>query len=455
MTRPTPRRSRPGPAAAGVLAVGATLAVLGSGTALAAGNPGSAQRGSSVTSGPAPDVTLTAARSGDTLAPGVGRPGVGSPAGGSGFVINVKTRTSGPGLAVKEGLNIRHTDRLGRVNPDFPGLVVTADSTLTKPDGGLIPAGTNLAPLFNIAGTDDSAGPGVTTWAGWHVLESLAPGTKALTVRASVTDLAGRTGSTVQTYPVSSRAGGSGQALTPPPGTTTTSADHRGPQLSLVGPELPTAVAVGTLPKPTLANGTLFFVQLDALDVARHGIAVNENAGGKGVIVDPTQIKAGGANRNAPGLEFTFNAGLRQPNGNLVPAGHNLAPLFNLAGSTTARTGAVRTTFNWVVGGSLVLPAGQHRLTMTARVTDDAGYRTTTSRTVEISPAISGQQLTPQPNAANSTSVSIDAGTGGQAATAVGGQAQRDLGLGAVAAAGMVLAGLSGRQLRRWATLRR
>jgi len=160
MTRSTPRRSRPVPAAAGALVVGATLVVLGSGTALAASNPGSAQPGSSVTSGPAPDVTLTAAQSGDTLAPGVGRPGMGSPGMGSGFVINVKTRTfGGPGPAVKEGLNIRHTDRLGRVNPDFPGLVVTADSTLTKPDGGLIPAGTNLAPLFNIAGTDDSAGP--------------------------------------------------------------------------------------------------------------------------------------------------------------------------------------------------------------------------------------------------------------------------------------------------------
>ena len=28
---------------------------------------------------------------------------------------------------------------------------------------------TNLANLFNIAGTDDIPGPGVTIWAGWHV----------------------------------------------------------------------------------------------------------------------------------------------------------------------------------------------------------------------------------------------------------------------------------------------
>lgn len=84
---------------------------------------------------------------------------------------------------------------------------------------------------------------------------------------------------------------------------------------------------------------------------------------------------------------------------------------------------------------------------MTDRVTDDAGYRPITSRTVEISPTISGQQLTHRPDAANSNPVSVSAGTGGQAVTASSGEGERDLDLGAVAVAvaGRVLAGLSGR----------
>ena len=343
-----------------------------------------------------PDVSLTSAVEGDAVAPGLGRPNAGSATEGSGFVITVEAKTHGrTGIAVNEALNIRHTAQLGQPNPDFPGLTVTVDNTLTKPDGGTIAAGTNLASLFNIAGTDDSRGPGVTVWAGWHVLESLAPGTTSLTVTASVTDLAGHTGTEQQTYRV--LATGSGQGLTPPPAPVTTGTDGTGPELEFSAPEHSTSVATGTLPQPTLANGTLFFIQVDALDVAHHGVGVNENANGKGPIADPTQIGAKGPNRNAPGFTFTFDAALRQPNGNLVPAGQNLAPLFNIAGSAVGEDGAVRTTFAWVVGGALVLPAGQHTLTMTATLTDNTGASGTASRQVDISPVTSGQLLTPQP----------------------------------------------------------
>ena len=349
--------------------------------------------------GGGPEVSLTSAVDGDAVAPGIGLPGAGSATEGSGFVINVEAQTRNrTGIAVDEELNIRNTALLGQANPHFPGLVVTVDNTLTKPDGTTIPAGTNLANLFNIAGTDDSRGPGVTVWAGWHVLESLAPGTTHLTVTARVTDLAGHTGSDVQTYRVSSAPGRSGQALTPPPGPVPAPTTGTGPQLEFAAPENPTAVATGTLPQPTLSNGTLFFIQLDALDVAQHGIGVSENGvAGAGVIVDPTQIAVHGPNRNAPGLNFTFDVALRQPNGNLVPAGQNLAPLFNIAGSAVGPHQAVRSTFDWVVGGSLVLPAGQHTLTMTATVTDNAGAHSTLRQTVGISPVVSGQNLTPQP----------------------------------------------------------
>jgi hypothetical protein len=366
----------------------ATFAVLGT-TGTAAAKPSEDGRG--------PEVSLTSAQPGDALAPGAGLPGAGS-VDGTGFAINVEAKTRGRvDIAVNESLNIRNPDLLGGPNPNFPGLVVTVDNDLTKPDGGIIPAGTNLAPLFNIAGTDDTPGPGVTVWAGWHVLESLAPGTSDVTVTASVTDAAGHTGTAVETYDVTSAAGDSGQALTPAPGPVPAHTDGPGPQLAFRAPERPTSVAVGTLPQPDPSNGTLFFIQLDALDVAHHGIGVNENADGKGTILDATQISAVGPNRNFPGLDFTFDADLRQPNGNLVPAGQNLAPLFNVAGSSVGPDGAVRTTFDWVVGGSLELEPGQKTLTMIATLTDDAGADSTITRTMRISDVASGQLLTPQP----------------------------------------------------------
>lgn len=385
-------------APSGVLAGAAAFTVL---VALAPAGVARASEPGEHGRGGGPDVSLTAAVEGDALAPGIGRPGAGSADGGSGFVINVEAQTHGrTPIAVNEALNIRNTALLGQANPNFPGLNVTVDNDLTTPTGGVIKAGTNLAALFNIAGTDDSRGPGSTVWAGWHVLESLAPGTSALTVTASVTDLAGRTGTERQTYRVSTAAGASGQALTPAPAPVPAPTSARGPELELSAPENPTSVATGTLPQPTLSNGTLFFIQVDALDVAHHGIGVNESGSGTGTIAAPTAIPAGGSgatNPNAPGLSFSFDAGLRQPNGNLIAAGQNLAPLFNLAGSAVGPDGAIRTTFDWVVGGSLVLPAGQRSLTMTATVTDNAGGTSTTRQTVGISPVTSGQDLTPQP----------------------------------------------------------
>lgn len=346
-----------------------------------------------------PLLTLSSPNEGDSIAPGEGRVGAGSPD-GTGFTLDLQVQTlDAVGVQVNEGLNIRDTSRVGQPNVNFPGLDVRVDRDLITPAGTTIAAGTNLAALFNIAGTDDTPGPGVTVWAGWHVLESLLPGTPSLTVTAKVTDEAGRTSTTVETYAVTAQRGASGQALTPPAtATVTTSSDIRGPQVSFQAPDATSSIALGTLPQPTLANGTLHFIQVDALDVARHGLAVDENgAMNAGVIADPTQIGAKGSNRNAPGLDFTFDVALRQPNGNLVPAGQNLAPLFNIAGSSIAPDGSIRTSFGWVVGGSLVLPTGQRTVTMTATVTDLAGRSTSTSQTVGLSPVTSGQQLTPQP----------------------------------------------------------
>lgn len=378
------------------LIAGVGLAVTGVGVANASpyyGHNGHSTKG--------PEVHLTAPIGGEALAPGIGKPGHGSLTEGSGFVITVEAISQGrTGIAVKEGLNIRHTELLGGANPNFPGLDVTVDNDLTKPDGGLIKAGTNLAPLFNVAGTDDSAGPGSTAWASWHVLESLKPGTKKLTLTAKVTDQAGRTGVTKRTYSVTSAAGKSGQALTPRPGTVAAGKSRnygRGPGIEFTSPVGLSSVAKGTLPQPTLDNGSLFFIGLDINGIKEHTISVNENADGAGQIVDGSQIGAKGPNRNIPGLNFTFDAPLRQPNGNLVPAGQNLAPLFNTAGSSIGRDGTVSTSLGWVVGGSIEIPKGKKTLLMTAKITDDQGATKTVRKLVLMSSVTSGQDLTPAP----------------------------------------------------------
>ena len=88
---------------------------------------------------------------------------------------------------------------------------------------------------------------------------------------------------------------------------------------------------------------------------------------------------------------------LRQPNGNAVPAGANLAPLFDLAGSEIDSSGVIRTTADWVVGGSLVVPDGKKTVTITAKVTDNSGRTGTVKSVLAISAVTSGQNLTSAP----------------------------------------------------------
>ena len=143
----------------------------------------------------------------------------------------------------------------------------------------------------------------------------------------------------------------------------------------------------------------MFFIQVSALDKTRAGIAINENGFGKpdaarGTIVDPTQSSKG-PNRFVPGLYVTFDVPLLQPNGNIIVAGDNLAPVFNIAGSEVEPSGLVRSTFSWVVGGSLLIPAGKTFVTIKSRVTDNNGKTGTVTKVVQISPVVNGQDLTP------------------------------------------------------------
>ena len=132
----------------------------------------------------APVLRIVSPAAGVSLARGEGLPGAGS-FNGTGFSINLEMITRDRvGIGAREGTNVRDPSLLGRSNPNLPTLEVTFDADLIKPDGTIIPAGTNLAPLFNIAGSDDTPGAGVTLWTGWHVLESFRDETKSVTIKA-------------------------------------------------------------------------------------------------------------------------------------------------------------------------------------------------------------------------------------------------------------------------------
>ena len=53
-------------------------------------------------------------------------------------------------------------------------------------------------------------------------------------------------------------------------------------------------------------------------------------------------------------------------------------------------SGFVRTTFGWVVGGTLQLPAGKTSVTIKAAVVDNAGKTGSATQVVPISPVDNG-----------------------------------------------------------------
>ena len=347
-----------------------------------------------------PVVRITSPLTGEVVAPGEGRVGAGSLTGGSAFAIVVETVTGDAAdVPATESVNIRNTALLGQANPNFPGLVVLIDADLITPDGAIIPRNTNLANLFNTLGTDDSPGDGVTIWAGWHVLESLPDDVRHFTITATVRDAAGRVGTDVVRVKVDKHAS-TGQALTPAPALVSGDGadDADGPEVALVGPRDPSSLAPGT---PTA--GSFVFFQVSAFDRTGAGIGVNENGAGitdpVGLIRDGGQLAVAGANRNFPGLDFTADVDFRRANGLIVPAGQNLGPLFDIAGSALDHrgNGRVVTTATWVVGGSFVLPEGKTSVTVTTRVTDNAGKTGSVSRAFAASPVSDGQALTPTP----------------------------------------------------------
>ena len=360
----------------------------------------------------APQVRFTSPLNGARVARGDGLTGAGS-LNGTGFAINLEIFTrDATGVKLNEATQvpgnpgIRNADLLGQLNPEFPGLFVFIDKDLIKPDGTIIPKNTNLATLFNVAGTDDTPGPGITAWVGWHVLESLPPGTKQFTITAAVVDDARRIGfDKIQVYVDPHLT--SGNALTPDPITFAGEGEVNvnGPAVEIVAPRVPSSITTGeqsALPNEQI--GSLNFIQVNIVDYAGAGIAVDELGNtvtqpefGPGSILDPVQLGRGD-NRNFPGLLFTFDVPLRAPTGVLVPAGGNLTPVFNVVGSEVdPLTGAVRVVADWVVGGALIVPRGKPFVTFTAKVTDNQGNAGIAKRTFQISDVPGGQLLTPAP----------------------------------------------------------
>ena len=290
------------------------------------------------------------------IAVGEGFVGAGSP-NGSGFALNLEIVTrDAQSLKVNESLNVRNTALLGSPNPNIPGLSVVFDTDLVTPDGGIIPRNTNLASLFNIAGTDDTPGEGVTVWLGWHVLESLrgASSPRPVTITASITDSFGRVGTDQIRFQRQRFGAASGQALTPAPTAVSDDGidDTDGPEVTMIAPRVPSRVSTGPVagnPAPP-ATGSLFFIQVTALDRFRHGIGVSENGQGTGAnsalgtildasqIVNPNFPNALRFNRNYPGLNVTFDVPLRQPNGNVVPAARILRRFLTSRAAKRMRT---------------------------------------------------------------------------------------------------------------------
>jgi len=363
--------------------------------------------------GLAPQVRITSPLDGDFIAPGNGNIGAGDP-NGTGFAINVEVVTHDKdSLAVDEDVNIRNVSALGGVNPHFPGLFVFIDENLIKPDGGIIPANTNLGPLFNIAGTDDTPGPGVTVWAGWHVLESIRPRNgSSFHLTVAVIDSLGRIGSDKVTLFVdpakTDRFGTSGNGLTQNPGEPNRVVGGTAPIVSIVAPREPTAVTFGQAPP----NGSLHFIQVSIID--REGDVVVDELGGSDGLLDPANPNlaaqlariddgaagVGNPNRNVPGFDFRFSV----PSGAAAGSANvNVARLFNIAGSEVVLledgTPAVRTVLNWVVAAPFVGSALLDQfVTFTATVTDANGNQGVATRTFQLTDsAANGDALTPQP----------------------------------------------------------
>lgn len=377
----------------------------------------------------APQVRITSPLAGAFIAPGNSKVGSGDP-NGTGFAIVAEIFTrDAVGVAVDEDVNIRHVEALSGRNPQFPGLFVFIDEDLITPDGAVIPANVNLGPLFNIAGTDDTPGPGVTTWVGWHVLESIRPREgNTFHVTVAVVDQSERIAFDRVTLHVdelvTGRFGSSGNGLTQDPGEPNRVPRGTAPIVEIIAPREPSAVTFGEAPP----NGSLHYIQVTIVD--REGDVVVDELGASDGLLDPTSVDlaaqfgriddpaagVGNPNRNVPGFDFRFSVPSGAAGGSVDV---NVARAFNIAGSEVILledgTPAVRTVLNWVVAAPFVGAAlDENFVTLTAIVTDANRHQTVATRTLQLTDsAANGDELTPQPAATPSSTFEHALGSGG------------------------------------------
>ena len=363
---------------------------------------------------PGTQVRITSPLDGAIVARGKSRLGAGDP-NGAGFAIvaEIVTRDKGD-VTVDENVNIRNVTALPGRNPQFPGLLVFIDEDLITPDGTILRANTNLASLFNIAGTDDTPGAGVTIWTGWHVLESISPlAGDSFNLTVAVVDDRGRLAFDKVTLgvagSVTDRFGVSGNGLTQNPGEANRIAGGTAPIVQILAPREPSAVTLGEAPP----KGSLHFIQVAITD--KEGDVVVDELGAADGLLDPTNPNlaaqfgriddpaagAGNPNRNVPGFDFRFSVPSGAAGGN---ANVNVARLFNVAGSEVILledgTPAVRTVLNWVVAAPFVGSAlDENFVTFTATVTDANGHQGVATSTFQLTDsAANGKLLTPQPS---------------------------------------------------------
>jgi hypothetical protein len=166
----------------------------------------------------------------------------------------------------------------------------------------------------------------VTAWLGWHVLESVLASTQNLTMTVFFVDRDGRVARDEVKLNVD-RSRLSGQALTPAPETfshVASAVDTGGPEVSLIAPRVPTAIAVGPhrrqpQPDQRLAVLHLAVGRRSRRQRHRRQAKAGQTADGSPpqpeypgrLIFDPTVIPRGGGalgpNRNFPGMIVTFN----------------------------------------------------------------------------------------------------------------------------------------------------
>ena len=166
-----------------------------------------------------------------------------------------------------------------------PGCPFFFDVDLITPDGSVLPKFNNFASAFNIAGTDDTPGDGVTAWLGWHMLESVPEDVNEFTMTAAFVDDAGRIGIDRITLKVD-RSKSSGQALTPEPlALIGTEGVPDTPEVTLIAPRVPTSIALGAQDNTLNAsNGALYFIQVSAVAQGNAEIGVSENGIRQGVV---------------------------------------------------------------------------------------------------------------------------------------------------------------------------